>query len=670
MAEFDDLFDRPIPKDVAQAFMLDLTKLAVSLNWVHRMTTQAVKKAPAERLAQVASRNRSPALVDTALSKVTKKRALVGRKSREELLNRGSVGGASFQKAASLAAKLAVAAEQLKQRASDPPAEKVVLQEQQGLLQQALAESQALRSELEQTQAMAQEHAAAAEQAGAMAEQAHEELAVTQQEAQEGQLQAEQALAESQDATTVAQTEAQIHAQDAAAQSEGKMRLAIRIQQMRQQLADMASQDPVTEEGEQAEPILTATQQGMGTPAEQALEQDLVAQDAEAEPAPAASPKKKKSKPESTESEKAAAPQNLAKAKGFERVKEVLSGARLGPLGRAAEHARSRARTAAMGGYEGLGEQGTAERLFGRARDLDKERRREQVKQLGSFGGLLTLGETGNHILRRHNIDDLQKMRRSHPKAKEKTADAARRLRISKALAKQVGPAIHGSVTSKSPTSASTALARAGATPDRIYDAGHHPMGAAKFRRNDAAVEEAAYRRRRIAPLNKKIERTNNTERFASDLTSVFGTVLGSSAAGIGAGEAIYRRGKAKERQKTKRAAENGQDLPWKHLRGRSDARQAAGRAGTIPGAVAGNLASRALGHTGGRARAAMTLGGAMLGTSQGKRVFERDESARDLHTVRALTKERASRLHRDAEKAASFELTDEAIDALYDLRA
>lgn len=157
--------------------------------------------------------------------------------------------------------KLALAAQQA-QRRLEPTADQVILAERTGMMQQAAQENMALRAELEQTQGIIQEHAQAAEQAQMEAQQAQEELAMAETAAQQQAMQAEEAMVQAQEQASMAQEEAQLQAAQAAAQADGKMRISIRLQQMRQQLADLASQDPVAEEGEAVDPIMTATQQG------------------------------------------------------------------------------------------------------------------------------------------------------------------------------------------------------------------------------------------------------------------------------------------------------------------------------------------------------------------------------------------------------------------------
>jgi hypothetical protein len=444
MGEFDDLFERAIPREVALDYVRELQKLAVSMGWVHKATTRAARNAPTDRLLEVAGRSARGArnAAQAGNSSAVKKRLLLKNKALDEALYRpatkaaelallkeavstewvsraarsgaqsvsrgrlgevadrsmkGVLGAAktkgplrqahldkrmalrnnvlggqaarvdtvrppAFSKAASYSLKLAVAAEKVRQ-SLEPSAEQVMLAERTGMMQQAAQENVALRQELEQSQALIEEHAQAAEQAQAMAQQTQEDLAQAQAMAQQTQMQAEDAMAQAQEQAAAAQQEAQLQASEAAAQADGKMRLAIRIQQIRQQLADMASQDPVTEEGEQADPISTSMQQGMGDPSMDpsadpaAAGQDPAAAapeggvppgagaeaggppagaqgEAAPKPKPKAKPKADKSESKAPKTEikigsKLAAAQNIARAKGIVgRGKQLLTGSR------------------------------------------------------------------------------------------------------------------------------------------------------------------------------------------------------------------------------------------------------------------------------------------------------------------------------------------------------
>lgn len=143
------------------------------------------------------------------------------------------------------------------------PVEQYMAREQGLALQQAQAEAahHAQRAaQLEEAvvanQAQAQQATAAAQQAAA--------------QAQETGMQLQQAQAETMQAQQVAQQEAE----QAAAQAEGKMRLAIRVQQFRQQLADIASQNPVEEEG-----LAMGAEAGPGAPLTAAQQQQQAAEE-------------------------------------------------------------------------------------------------------------------------------------------------------------------------------------------------------------------------------------------------------------------------------------------------------------------------------------------------------------------------------------------------------
>lgn len=478
MGEFDDLFDRGIPREAVHDFFGELQKLAVSMGWVHRAVTKGSKGAPVERLLETASRNARGAnqAARTGNADLVKKRLLVKNKALDEALHRGGqskaaadkqavstewvanaarnashtvsrgrlnevasksmkgvlnaakgkgpmrqahidkrqalrssvLGGQAtridtvrppaFAKAAgdskaalvskikshlasskanriagigadklretarknypsapnaglfAMPSKMAAAADKTRAELTEPSAEQVMLAEQKGLLQQTAQENLALRSELEQSQGLIQEHATAAEEAGMMAQQTQEDLQMAQTQAQETQMQAEQAMAEAQEAAAMAQQEAQMQAAEAAAQADGKMRLSIRIQQMRQQLADMASQDPVTEEGEQAQPIMTAGQQGMGDPAmDPNADPAMAGQDpaaaaagAPADPAAAAAPA---GPPAGGEAAPAAKPKAKPKPKKEESKSESKAPKTEIKIGMLLEHARAKLAT-------------------------------------------------------------------------------------------------------------------------------------------------------------------------------------------------------------------------------------------------------------------------------------------------------------------------------------
>lgn len=152
------------------------------------------------------------------------------------------------------------------------PIEHYLLREQQLQLQQGQAETQDMAIRLQQTQDLAAQHQMAAEQANATAQQSAQQAEMATQQA----AQLQQQVTASTELATSAQA-------DAAAQADAKMRLSMRIQQIRQQLADIASQDPVAEEG-LAAGVGQAGPGGPVTPQQQAEQQaaEQEAQQAEA----------------------------------------------------------------------------------------------------------------------------------------------------------------------------------------------------------------------------------------------------------------------------------------------------------------------------------------------------------------------------------------------------
>jgi chromodomain-helicase-DNA-binding protein 7 len=118
------------------------------------------------------------------------------------------------------------------------PIEAYMQREHQLSLAQSEAEKQDLMARLSQSQQMVEQHMAAANQANQAAQQSAQQAAMASQQAAAQQ----QAAQDAQTAATQAQSQA-------AAEADGKMRLSIRLSQIRQQLADIASQDPAAEEG-------------------------------------------------------------------------------------------------------------------------------------------------------------------------------------------------------------------------------------------------------------------------------------------------------------------------------------------------------------------------------------------------------------------------------------
>lgn len=122
-------------------------------------------------------------------------------------------------------------------------AESVVANEAGLALAQAQNEAAFLRGQAAQQQQQTAQVQQQLEATSMQAQQAQQQLAMVQQQADMNAQQAQQAT----QMATQAQGEAAAHA-------DAKMRLAMRIQQFRQQMADLVSQDPVTEEGAMPEP--------------------------------------------------------------------------------------------------------------------------------------------------------------------------------------------------------------------------------------------------------------------------------------------------------------------------------------------------------------------------------------------------------------------------------
>lgn len=154
--------------------------------------------------------------------------------------------------------------------AANEPLESYLLRTNASTMQQQTAELAHARQELSAVREQATTATMQAEQAEATTQQLQQSLQEAQGAAQEAQMAATQAVEQA----TMAE-------ESAAAQAVGKMNLSMRIQQMRQMMADMAASDPVAEEGlgfgQQAGPgsPQTATQQQMA--AEQAAMMDPAA---------------------------------------------------------------------------------------------------------------------------------------------------------------------------------------------------------------------------------------------------------------------------------------------------------------------------------------------------------------------------------------------------------
>lgn len=217
--------------------------------------------------------------------------------------------------------KVAAAMRQLKLAAADvaagvqalPAAPEVVVQHQQAELAQLMAEREHLLATAQHLEGVAHQNAAAAESAGAEAQQAQQQAQAVQQQAQEAQMQAQQAT-----------EQAAASEENAAQQAEAKMRLAMRIQQFRQQMADMASTDPVAEEG-----LGFGEQAGAGSPMTQTqqMQQEQAAaeeQQAQVEQAAAVDPETRKQQMEAERAQDQAAQQQEQVQHAASKVSSLL----------------------------------------------------------------------------------------------------------------------------------------------------------------------------------------------------------------------------------------------------------------------------------------------------------------------------------------------------------
>ncbi len=151
--------------------------------------------------------------------------------------------------------------------AGSEPMDQTAMREMALALQQSESEKAFLANRVQQAETSALENASAAENAQAEAQLTAETAEAASAQAQEATMQAQEAMT----AATAAE-------ENAASQAEAKMRLSMRIQQFRQQLADIVSQDPVAEEALDFGEIA-----GAGSPAtanQQAAEQAAVEEEA------------------------------------------------------------------------------------------------------------------------------------------------------------------------------------------------------------------------------------------------------------------------------------------------------------------------------------------------------------------------------------------------------
>jgi hypothetical protein len=179
--------------------------------------------------------------------------------------------------------KIAAAVQQMKQELVVQPqeqeqAQQLAVEELKAQNAQLTAERADLSQRLQGVSQMAQQHMQQAQDAAVMQQQLGDESAQAQEQAMMAQQQAQSATQEAAD-----------HAQVAAMEADAKMRLGIRIQQMRQRLSELVTEDPVAEEGADMPAIPTSTQQaGMMDPMQDPAAQDPAAAGADPMQDPAA----------------------------------------------------------------------------------------------------------------------------------------------------------------------------------------------------------------------------------------------------------------------------------------------------------------------------------------------------------------------------------------------
>lgn len=145
--------------------------------------------------------------------------------------------------------------------AANEPIDSFLIRQQNEDVQRHKAELEHTRRELEQAQAMAQQTAVELEQAQTAQQQQAAQMEEVQTQMSEAQMNADTAQA------TAVQAQEQ-----AAVEAEAKMRVTMRLQQMRQMAANLASMDPVGEEG-----LSTGAVAGPTTPTQQAMAQQEAA---------------------------------------------------------------------------------------------------------------------------------------------------------------------------------------------------------------------------------------------------------------------------------------------------------------------------------------------------------------------------------------------------------
>lgn len=158
--------------------------------------------------------------------------------------------------------------------AASEPVTSYILRTQAATIQQHQAELEHTRNELAQARSQATAASMQAEQGQATTQQLQGELEQAQMSSQQASQMAQQAT-----------EQAAMSEESAAQQAVAKMNLSMRVQQMRQALADMASQDPVAEEG-----LGFGQQAGPGTPATATQQAAAQQQAAVMDPAAAGAP--------------------------------------------------------------------------------------------------------------------------------------------------------------------------------------------------------------------------------------------------------------------------------------------------------------------------------------------------------------------------------------------
>ncbi len=158
--------------------------------------------------------------------------------------------------------------------AANEPVTSYILRTQAATIQQHQAELAHTREELAQARNQATSASMQAEQGQATTQQLQGELEQAQMSSQQASQMAQQAT-----------EQAAMSEESAAQQAVAKMNLSMRVQQMRQMLADMASQDPVAEEG-----LGFGQQAGPGTPATATQQAQAAQQQAMMDPAAGGAP--------------------------------------------------------------------------------------------------------------------------------------------------------------------------------------------------------------------------------------------------------------------------------------------------------------------------------------------------------------------------------------------